>query len=228
MRLAHISDLHGTDGLEAIVADIDRRDVDFVAITGDFVDNGRPDEFAAIEPILRPLDGRILAVPGNHDVEWQGSLGFVDRQPFDDFAFSHPRYPHAMLLDDGAVQVIGVDSTAEALGAEDLARGKVGYSQLVELAKLLEMGDPDFRVVLVHHHLFERDVGLELKDAALLRATCSARCDLFLMGHRHTWDEWSDVYGIRRIFAADKTTASQRYRIFDFRDGGIQWHTIEV
>jgi hypothetical protein len=88
-----------------------------------------------------------------------------------------------------------------------------------------------------HHHLFERDVGLELVDADEVRAVCSVRTDLYLMGHKHQAAQWSDVYGIGRVIASHKVTARPDMKVdaFQYRlitleaDGGIsaEWQTVE-
>src|SRR3954447_12342865 len=40
---------------------------DVIALTGDLVDLGRPEEYAHLKEILAPLRAPIYAIPGNHD-----------------------------------------------------------------------------------------------------------------------------------------------------------------
>lgn len=219
MKLIHLSDLHirtrasrEYENLKRIVEHILEHHADsVVAITGDITDNGTKREFDRALELLEPLVEKcrlVLTMPGNHDVEFAGTLGRVDRQPFRNFRFDlecvRAGYPYAMEFD--GVQLVAIDTTAAAGGVEDLARGKVGYKQWVELSKYLEMGEPRFRVVMGHHHLFERDLGLELVDADEVRAVCASRCDLLLMGHKHQAAQWRNVYGIEWVIASHKVT----------------------
>ncbi|QBX35122.1 serine/threonine protein phosphatase [Paracoccus liaowanqingii] len=82
MRLAHISDLHitdapGTAGLtrpdavtraRALMADLSAfPDLDLVVITGDTVNDARPEEYTVLADVLAGLTVPFLIVPGNHD-----------------------------------------------------------------------------------------------------------------------------------------------------------------
>lgn len=243
MKLVHLSDLHVSTrddaeyrNLRLIVAHIIEHHADaVVAITGDFVNDGTRDEFDVVCGLLQPLVNHcrlVLLTPGNHDVRHWGTVGDVDHRPFEEFRSGLTRvsygYPYCMEID--GVQLIALDSTAEATGMADLARGELGYLQRLELSKYLEIGEPHTRVVMCHHHPFDRGVGLELEDSEQLLATLSSRCDLLLFGHRHTWDAWSDAYGIGKIFAADKSTqphdGALRFRVFEITPDGIT-HTTE-
>ena len=250
MKLIHLSDTHfgTTAGREyepgkRIVAHILENHLDAVVVlTGDVTNNGGRSEFRVAHEVLEPLvEGCELFIvgPGNHDVEIAGSLGRVDRRHFRAFRSKLTKvkagYPYCMTID--GVQLVMLNTSSAAGGIEDLARGEVGYKQRVELSKYLEMGEPRFRVVMGHHHLFERDVGLELVDADEVRAVCSSRCDLYLMGHKHQAAQWSDVYGIGRVIASHKVTARPDMKVdaFQYRlitleaDGGIsaEWQTVE-
>ncbi|QDG52196.1 hypothetical protein FIV42_16040 [Persicimonas caeni] len=247
MKLIHLTDLHVSERsgaeyhhLRRLVAHIIEHHTDaVVVITGDLVDSGRADEFEVAAEILDALaaDCRLMLVcPGNHDVEWMGTFGGLDRRPFGAFrralTCAREGYPYCMTVD--GVQITLIDTTAEARGLGDLARGRVGYRQRQELARYLETGQPHTRVVAGHHHLYDDDLGLELVDAAEMRAVCAHRCNLYLMGHDHHWGLWREVDGVGWIADGGKSTRPHRgrlrYRLFDITDDAISCNTqtIEV
>lgn len=245
MKLLHLSDTHVStradaeySHLRALVAHIIEHHSDAVVVhTGDVVDNATRREFDVVTGLLAPLVTHcrlLLVCPGNHDVEIMGTLGHVDRRPFREFRAAltgaEAGYPYCDTID--GVQITLIDTTAEAGGIEDLAEGRVGYRQRQELARYLELGDPHTRVVAGHHHLYYDDIGNELQDAREMRALCSGRCDLYLMGHDHRWDIWRDVDGIGWIADGGKSTRPHkgrlRYRVFDITAGGIDYITEEI
>jgi len=236
MKLIHLSDLHVSTrdsaeyrALRRIVLQIitHHRDA-VVVITGDFVNNGTRDEFDVVAALLGPLVTHcrlVLTLPGNHDVERMGALGGVNVEPFFEFrrnlTRAEIRYPYVQDID--GVQLVCLDSTRESGGLEDLARGNIGYTQRLELAKYLEIGTPHTRVVLVHHHPFDRGLGLDLTDADELLATLAGRCDLLLFGHKHFSAQWRGLYGIDWMAASGKSTDDLTYRVFDITDGKITY-----
>src|SRR5690554_1956338 len=237
MKIVHLSDLHvsSRDSLEYLALDmivhhVIKHHADaVVCITGDFVNDGRHGEFLAVEPLIRLLVehcAHVILLPGNHDVEFMGSLGRVDRNPFFEFYIdliprTHAGWPCMRFID--GVQIITLDSTLGAGGIGDLARGKLGYTQRELLAQYLKIGNYHTRVVMLHHHPFDRGLGLELIDADELLATLSGRCDLLLFGHRHESAIWRGLYGIGWMAAAGKSTTGFSYRVFDIQPGKISY-----
>lgn len=246
MKLAHLTDLHIANRecteyrhAKAIVEHICTHHPDaVVVVTGDFVDNGTPQEFTAAAEALSPLASGcrlLLIAPGNHDVEWMGTFGRVDRTPFYSFrkrlTKAEAGYAYCMHID--GVQIVMIDTTAQAGGLSDLACGRVGGLQRVQLAKYLEIGDVHTRIVAGHHNLYEDDPTLELRDSAEVRSVLAGRCDLYLQGHDHRWGIWRDVDGIGWIADGGKSTAPHkgacRYRVFDIGEyGGIAYKVEEV
>ncbi len=245
MKLIHLTDTHvserGTPAyrhLRALVAHVVELHADaVVVVTGDFINSGQRSEFDVVTGLLQPLTNHcrlLLVCPGNHDVEVMGTLGNVRHGPFAKFRRAltgvEAGYPYCMTID--SVQITLVDTTAEAGGIADLAEGKVGYAQRQELARYLELGAPHTRVVAGHHHLYCDGIGNELIDAREMRALCSGRCDLYLMGHDHHWGIWRDVDGIGWIADGGKSTRPHegklRYRVFDITADGIDYITEEI
>ncbi len=79
VRFAVVSDTHvgsgkAADELRSLVAAInERRDLDYVFVTGDVTEKGRDEEFAEAKKILAALEIPYLVVPGNHDAHWIGA-----------------------------------------------------------------------------------------------------------------------------------------------------------
>lgn len=243
---AHISDSHlgaggdEVDNCKSLVADLIERRPDFVLHSGDVTDNGAPAEYANAEVEFGKLDRAGipgLFVPGNHDCGWKGitwsDLSYEQFHLFRERTFKTPRgFPYVMTCDDG-VRFICLDSCEATSGDRaSLAKGEIGYLQAMRLAKYLD--DDYFSVVMLHHHPFDRGFGLELVDSEHILYMLAERCDLLLFGHRHSWDAWSESYGIDKLFAADKTTqpheGALRYRMFEATkaDGLVSYETITV
>lgn len=243
MKLIHLSDLHVSSTNDAeythlcrLVDHIVEHHPDaVVAITGDFVNDATREEF---EVVARPLQRLVehcrllLTMPGNHDHKRWGTLpstGGSERflEFREDLTRAPGHFPYVMEVDE--VQLICLDTCSAAGAAADLARGEVGYLQRMALAGYLELGEPRTRVVLMHHHPFYRDMGLELADADELMALLAARCDLLLFGHRHRADIWRDQHGIGWIAASSKSTEPGKdglsYRVFLLADGVVDCTT---
>jgi 3',5'-cyclic-AMP phosphodiesterase len=92
--------------LAAAVAQINALDPspDLVVLTGDLVDEGRPDEYAAALAILAELIPKLLLIPGNHDDPVEFRAAFPGH-----FAPDGPL--HVTCSDAGPVRVIGFDIT---------------------------------------------------------------------------------------------------------------------
>jgi 3',5'-cyclic AMP phosphodiesterase CpdA len=60
----------------ALLADLDRQELDGILFTGDLTGLALPSEFAAARDALGPLldDQRVLGIPGNHDVYTPGAV----------------------------------------------------------------------------------------------------------------------------------------------------------
>ncbi|MBN8875843.1 MAG: metallophosphoesterase [Rhodospirillales bacterium] len=83
---------------------------DLVLLTGDVVEAGAAEEYAAASAILAALVPPLLAIPGNHDAR----AGF--RSAFRDRPWLPPEGPVHYVVDDaGPVRVIGFDVTVPGL-----------------------------------------------------------------------------------------------------------------
>lgn len=207
LKIVHISDLHiGNSGRELVATRhlvhhiCSNHPNAVVCLTGDVVHNASAREFSIAETALKPIKKHcqgLVVCPGNHDVRALG-VGATDSTLYRMFerrvAFGMPE------------GVACLDSTTGGY----LAQGQVGYSQRTLLGKT-----GGARVVMVHHHPFDRGLGLELKDSEELLSLLSGRCHLMLFGHKHVSAIWRDVYGIDWIAASGKSTDDLAYRVFE-------------
>lgn len=119
MLIAQLSDLHvmgagrlfrgGIDTsarLQAVIDDLmaQRRQPDAILLTGDLVDRGSSEEYAALKAMLAPLSAPILPIPGNHDARRNMRAAFGELDLFRDAEFLH------FAADVGPLRLIGLDS----------------------------------------------------------------------------------------------------------------------
>ena len=127
-----IEHLHGLD-----------RPPDLVLVTGDLVDEGRPDEYANAVRLLDALAIPYLVLPGNHD----------DRENFRR-AFAHCAYlpergPLHYCVDEHPVRIVAIDACVPGKH-----HGRVDPEGLGFLRSALEAGPRKPTVVLMHHPPF--------------------------------------------------------------------------
>jgi 3',5'-cyclic AMP phosphodiesterase CpdA len=75
-----------------------------VVLTGDLVNDARPEEYAALAELLAPLEMPVLPLPGNHDDRE------LVRSTFADFDWSDTEHLSWVRVVDG-VRIVGLDST---------------------------------------------------------------------------------------------------------------------
>lgn len=227
-EIIHVSDTHGGKKIGPFwrptsLSEVSRELVDvlndrhpdaFLIHTGDVGEHPKDlDEQAEIWSELKLKKAKL---PGNHDRKDGGIFGFrTPGQEFEQFlretGHSYNTFPCAVDV-DAHTRLILIDSNTPPVR---LARGHVGYDQLIKVARLLEAAQRENKrtIVALHHHPWQHNSTLVVEDWESLLSTLSARCDLLLFGHDHTPGEWSDVYGVRRAYASDATTRSRRYRL---------------
>jgi hypothetical protein len=154
MWIAHISDPHirpagvlykgVTDSNAALAAAVRQVNAlrplpDLVLLTGDVVDEGRAEEYAAARALLAPLRPRLLVIPGNHDEP--GAF----RAAFADHAYLPGAWPFHYSVDAGPVRVVALDVTVPSRH-----HGKVDDAGLAWLDRTLA-GEPGRPAVVVMH-----------------------------------------------------------------------------
>src|SRR6266516_7858699 len=189
MLIAQLSDIHVGGSrfdqalLDAAIAEVNRERPDLVAIAGDLTGAGYDDEYAGAKAALDSLEcERIIVVPGNHDARNVGDLRFEEY-------FSERYTQHRFDCNGLEVALVAADTSKP-----DIDEGEIGRDRYPFLVDGFS-GEPDLRVLVVHHHLVsvpgtgrERNQLLDSGDVlALVRDSC---VDLVLAGHRHVPYVW--------------------------------------
>jgi len=185
------------DVLDRIVADMQAQQPDHIAVTGDLVNIGLPQEHIDALTWLESLGPpeRVSVVPGNHDIysrlrsdtgtrRWAPYMSWNDEAKY--IVGEAPEFPFVRVLGD--VALIGVNSAIRTPPL--LAWGQVGWPQLasLELALSRLWKDSMFRVVLIHHPPLPASAGRfrRLRDAAALEWVLQRHgAELILHGHDH-------------------------------------------
>ncbi len=195
-----------TAALARLVADLQAAAPDHIAVTGDLVNIGLPQEHADARLWLERLGPpqRVSVVPGNHDVYQRlhhdagiARWGDYMRSDADAIAVAgkllrtaapgdQPHFPFLRRV--GPVALIGVNSAVPTPPL--IAAGRVGATQRMALAELLDAAGRQslFRLVLIHHPPLPGQARRwrALSDApefAELLAACGA--ELVIHGHNH-------------------------------------------
>ncbi len=188
--------------VDRLIADIKEHEPDHVAVTGDLINLGLPEELEAATQWLNALGSgdEISVIPGNHDIYARfhrdpGVMRWRDYMLSDAFgcqlgsditagAFG---FPFVRRL--GQVALIGLNSGVPT--PPFVAAGALGEAQLLGLPsvlqKLRELGL--VRVVLIHHPPLARQTSRRrgLRDAEALESVLKQHgAELVLHGHNHT------------------------------------------
>ena len=190
---------HRPEALQRLVEDLKAQAIDHIAVSGDLVNLGLPEEHARAAAWLASLGppDRVSAVPGNHDIyvrmpdalgigRWSqhmtSNAGGLERLPE-----LQDGFPYVRRLADRIV-LIGLNSALPR--PPFYASGRLGSQQRVRLKALLSsMATAGLvRVVMIHHpplpHQAPARKGLD--DAVeLADILADAGCELVLHGHNH-------------------------------------------
>ena len=186
--------LHDMEVLADLVADLKAQAPDHVAMTGDILNLGLPDEFPFARAWLHTLGTieNVSFVPGNHDAYVRSSLPHLASTfaPWVREAGADDGLPFAFpyLRRRGPLALIGLSSAIPT--APLLASGELGAAQREGLARLLDEADAEglARVVMVHHppHVRGAKRGRGLRDAAAFEAVIARHgAELVIHGHNH-------------------------------------------
>ena len=184
------------DVLDRIVNDIIAQQPDHVALTGDLVNVGHPEEFLQAFSRVSPLGGhtQVSIIPGNHDAYIGESLPAMIRT-FGSFMLgddastgAHPTFPY--LRKRGKVALIGVSTGVPTLPF--MATGRIGQPQMERLGALLAQTRNEglFRIVMIHHPplVGSAKFGRGLRDAPAFEAVMRQHgAELVLHGHNHRY-----------------------------------------
>jgi 3',5'-cyclic AMP phosphodiesterase CpdA len=186
--IVHLSDLHfgRVDGalLLPLAAKVRALAPHLVVVSGDLTQRAKSAEFRDARRYLDGLPGRLLVVPGNHDVPFYNVLQrFL--QPF----AKYRRYISAELEPayvDDEIAVVGINTARSAV----FKGGRINEEQIEHVRSVLcELPEHVIKMV-VSHHPFDLPPGHEsrqLVGRARLAMQMFARCgaDILLSGHLH-------------------------------------------
>lgn len=221
--------------LERLVAAVRAENADQVLLTGDLVQIGLETEIRQASEWLAALDtpGKVMLVPGNHDIYAGGSAATVTRL-WSDYLFQTAtpaadgdvadRYPVLRRL--GKIDLIGL-STA-CVTPVFMASGRLGRAQLNRLEAMLQRSAADGQVVvmLIHHPPLPGMTNRRkaLADAAALEVILNRHPPaVILYGHLHVNRERR--VGETRLYctAAASSASDASYRVIDIGERGDGW-----
>ncbi len=169
--------VHRREILDLITSDIVEQKPDHIAVTGDLVNLGLPEEFLRAAEWLHHLGppSKVTAIPGNHDayVRLHPEAGTHHWRPYMEsnaagerlFPTPPARFPFVRRFGD--VALIALSSAIPTMPF--IAAGKIGSAQRELLGNALDrLKHADlFRVVLIHHPPLRRQAGWHrgLRDA---------------------------------------------------------------
>jgi 3',5'-cyclic AMP phosphodiesterase CpdA len=201
--IAHLSDLHfggyaDLAQIEALEGFLPTLGPDATVISGDFSQRARHGEFQAAHAFVNRLrpHAPVLAVPGNHDIEWWKSpLGLRgERRKYRKYSHYFGDLTPVMEI-PGAILVGALSSYGVALGSltwniRDVAvKGHLPKSETDRVAGIFANGPPGAARVLVFHHnvlpgAVSRRMGLARWRSAHRRLLATG-ADVVLCGHDH-------------------------------------------
>ncbi len=143
---------HGRDTLatlSAVVEAVRAERPELVLATGDLADDGSPEAYRRLRPILRRLERPVAAIPGNHDL-----VGAMEEHLAGDAISLAPR--HTL----GGWTVVMLDSTVEGE-----VGGHLGPGRLAALDRDLAEARADHVLAVMHHQ--PAPIGSPLDDVGL-------------------------------------------------------------
>ena len=238
--------VHRREILDLMTRDLIERTPDHVAVTGDLVNLGLPDEFLRAAEWLHHLGppSHVTAIPGNHDayVRLHPDAGTRHWHPYMEaneagaalFATPATGFPFVRRLGD-----IGIVALSSAIPTMPfVAAGKLGKEQLAYLASALDTLGREglFRVVLIHHPPLPGQASWArgLRDAKKFRDLLQTHgAELVLHGHDHqqTVHELETAGGRAIIVgvpsaseAVEGHIPAARYNEYNIAKAGNGWH----
>jgi 3',5'-cyclic AMP phosphodiesterase CpdA len=238
--------VHRRDVLNLLTRDVVEQKPDHIAVTGDLVNLGLPEEFLRAAEWLNHLGppARVTAIPGNHDayVRLHPEAGTRAWRPFmeanDEGAALFPTPPtlFPFVRRFGDVALIALSSAIPTMPF--IAAGKIGTIQRELFAGALDdvARAGLFRVVLIHHPPLRHQASWPrgLRDAGKFTHVLKQHgAELVLHGHIHaqTAHELPTATGTALIVgvpsaseAVEGRVPAARYNIYKIARNGSGWH----
>jgi len=190
-----------------------------VAVTGDITDAGSEKQFEEARDWLSDLadSNPVFVVPGNHDYAYKGflpfhsagtnfkkwydylgsPLGISHRTVVPNFwmpAEKNPLEGYGRYQLDDYTMLFYVDSGDPERKAK-CARGWISQHMANTLGQELLRFEAYTRIVLLHHHPFNKSVFTALDGSDMLMKVLNiAGCELLMFGHKHVAGSWVNTY----------------------------------
>jgi len=237
--------VHRREYLDLLTRDLLERNPDHVAVTGDLVNLGLPEEFLRAADWLHHLGdpSDVTVIPGNHDAyvrlhpdkstrHWHP---YMESNAAGEALFSTPDTGFPFVRRFGDIGIVALSSAIPTMPF--VAAGKLGKAQLEYLASALDTLGREglFRVVLIHHPPLPGQAGWQrgLRDAKKLRDVLKEHgAELVLHGHRHeqTVHELETVSGTAIVVgvpsaseAIEGRAPAARYNEYNIAKNGNGW-----
>ena len=190
--------VHRREFLDVLTRDLLERKPDHVAVTGDLVNLGLPEEYLRAAHWLHHLGppSEVTAIPGNHDAyvrmhpdtstrHWHP---YMESNEAGEALYATPEDGFPFVRRIGEIGIVALSSAVPTMPF--IAAGRLGTAQLEHLASALDRLGREglFRVVLIHHPPLPGQVGWArgLRDAKKLREVLKTHgAELVLHGHDH-------------------------------------------
>lgn len=214
-RFAFVSDTHigSPDGkaeedLQRTVHDINnRKDIDFVVITGDITELGTNEELPRAKKLFDSLKVKYYIIPGNHDDGWSesGGMSFITTFGSDRFVFDHN----------------GIRFIACASGPYvRMSDGHIPKDAMTWMKNILDTTSVTMPVIFLNHYPMDNqmDNWYEVIDMFKKKNTI-----LFLCGHGHA-NKTLNIEDIPGVMGRSNLRAKQAeggYNLVDVRTDSI-------
>ncbi|MEQ1695148.1 MAG: metallophosphoesterase [Hyphomicrobiaceae bacterium] len=236
--------VHTREAVDALVTDMKAQALDHVLVSGDLVNIGLPDEYAAARDWLASVGPPewVSVVPGNHDAYVAAEAGpgialWAMYAASDEYGLRlglSAGFPYVRKV--GHVAIVGVNSGIATKPGS--AVGEVGAVQRALLGDVLgQLGEASLvRVVMIHHPpvpgLADSSRRL-LDDAALAEVLARCGAELVVHGHNHVMSSVRrGATAIEGVATASAVRAHgreplARYNLISIERGQGQ-HTIQI
>jgi outer membrane protein assembly factor BamB len=173
-KFAWITDVHigaatGHENLGKVVADINKKDFNFVVVTGDIAERGESKDLETAKRVLDSLKIPYHIVPGNHDYKWSESCGTKFPELFGDYKFNFVY---------GGIRFIGVSTGIYFRGHG----GHTSPETFAWLEEQLKKTTKDEPIIILSHHLIEEELDNWYKTTNLIK---DYNIIAMLCGHGH-------------------------------------------
>lgn len=190
--------VHRREILDLVTRDIVEQEPSHIAVTGDLVNLGLPEEFLRAAEWLHHLGppDKVTAIPGNHDayVRLHPEAGtghwrpYMESNALGETLFPTPASRFPFVRRFGDVALVALSSAVPTMPF--IAAGKIGSLQRELAANALDRLKQAglFRVVLIHHPPLRVQAGWHrgLRDAGKFKKVLQRHgAELVLHGHNH-------------------------------------------